>query len=97
MPCAVVSPATKALQNNLYVYITTMAQPFINMLCANIACVPPSDFGVERLVEIAGETEFPWLMSNVRDRHTGRLLAEGRESLILEWEGRKVWCAQHTS
>ena len=49
------------------------------------------DFGVDHLVEIASQTEFPWLMSNVRDRHTGRLLAEGRESLVLDWEGRKVW------
>ena len=49
-----------------------------------------SDFGVDHLVEIAGETEFPWLMSNVRDKRTGRLLAEGHETLVLDWEGRKV-------
>ena len=48
------------------------------------------DFGIEHLVRIAEETNFPWLMSNVRDRHTGQLLADGRESLILNWEGRKV-------
>ena len=48
------------------------------------------DFGVDHLVEIAQETEFPWLISNVRDVHSGRLLAEGRESLIFNWEGRKV-------
>ena len=49
-----------------------------------------SDFGLEHLVEIARQTNFPWLMSNVRDRHTGRLLAEGKESLIINWGGRKV-------
>ena len=29
-------------------------------------------------------------MSNVRDRETGRMLAEGREKIVLEWQGRKV-------
>jgi len=48
------------------------------------------DFGVEHLVSIAGRTSFPWLMSNVRDRKTGRLLAEGWEKLVIEWQGRKV-------
>ena len=41
-------------------------------------------------MEVAEQTEFPWLMSNVRDKKTGRLLAEGKESLIIDWEGRKV-------
>ena len=57
------------------------------------------DFGVEHLVELAGTMNFPWLMSNVCDKHTGRLLAEGKRKLILEWKGKKVrdtiesvWC-----
>ena len=41
-------------------------------------------------MDIASQTDFPWLMSNVRDKSTGRLLAEGQESHILDWEGRKV-------
>ena len=45
---------------------------------------------MEHLVEIANQTEFPWLMGNVRDRQTGRLLAEGQESHVLDWDGRKV-------
>lgn len=56
-----------------------------------------SDFGLDHLAEITGETNFPWLMSNVRDRHTGRLLADGEESLIIEWEGRKVCTPTRTS
>lgn len=48
------------------------------------------DFGIEHLVSIAKETAFPWLLSNVRERSSGRLLAEGLETLVLQWEGRKI-------
>ena len=48
------------------------------------------DFGVEHLISVANRTSFPWLMSNVRDRETGQMLAEGREKMVLEWQGRKV-------
>ena len=48
------------------------------------------DFGVDHLVELAGKMNFPWLMSNVRDKHTGGLLAEGERKIILEWKGKKV-------
>ena len=42
------------------------------------------------MVELAGKMNFPWLMSNVRDKHTGGLLAEGERRIILEWKGKKV-------
>ena len=29
-------------------------------------------------------------MSNVIDKLTGRLLAEGKESIIIPWQGKKV-------
>ena len=48
------------------------------------------DFGVDHLVRLAGEMNFPWLMSNVRAAQTGELLADGRETHIITWEGRKV-------
>ena len=48
------------------------------------------DFGVEHLLEIKGETNFPWLMTNVKDKDTGRQLAEGKKFLIIEWEETKV-------
>ena len=35
-------------------------------------------------------TSFPWLMSNVVDRETGRPLADGLESVALDWAGHKV-------
>jgi 5'-nucleotidase len=67
--------------------------PILNSLGVHLATYGNHefDFGVEHLVEeIASQTEFPWLMGNVRDRETGRLLAEGRESHILDWNGRKI-------
>ena len=41
-------------------------------------------------MELSGKMNFPWLMNNVRDKHTGQLLAEGEEKLILDWKGKKV-------
>ena len=57
--------------------------PFL-LLCNHL------DFGVDHLVELAGKMNFPWLMSNVRDKHTGGLLAEGERKIVLEWKGKKV-------
>ena len=48
------------------------------------------DFGVDELVDFANESNFPWLMSNVFDKHTKRPLAEGKVSLTLDWNGHKV-------
>ena len=48
------------------------------------------DFGVDHLVELADKMNFPWLMSNVRDKHTGQLLADGERKIVLEWKGKKV-------
>jgi hypothetical protein len=41
-------------------------------------------------MEHVEKTEFPWLMSNVVDNETGRPLAEGKVSHVLEWWGRKI-------
>jgi len=48
------------------------------------------DFGLETLSDLVGRTQFPWLMSNVRDLKTGRPLADGALHHIIEWEGRKI-------
>ena len=45
---------------------------------------------MDELLEFKEETKFPWLLSNVIDNTTGKRLAEGEESLLLEWGGRKV-------
>ena len=41
-------------------------------------------------MELAQRMNFPWLMSNVHDKKTGKLLADGREKLVFTWKGRKV-------
>jgi len=48
------------------------------------------DFGLDNLHKLAGDNNFPWLMSNVKYLPTGRQLADGIEYKIVEWEGRKI-------
>ena len=36
------------------------------------------------------KTSFPWLMSNVTDSETGRQLADGLVSHVMDWGGRRV-------
>jgi len=48
------------------------------------------DFGLETLGELVEKTTFPWLMSNVIDNETGRPLADGKITHIMEWWGRKI-------
>ena len=81
---------TKIINNNI-IPITCSPQCMSSTMCLYFYPYPVSiDFGVEHLVELAGTMNFPWLMSNVCDKHTGRLLAEGKRKLILEWKGKKV-------
>lgn len=49
-----------------------------------------SDFGIDTLMEHVEKTTFPWLMSNVIDNETGRPLAEGKITQIIDWAGRKI-------
>ena len=60
----------------------------INTLSDPYPCI--ADFGLEKLAELVAGTSFPWLMSNVVDRETGRPLADGLESVVLDWAGHKV-------
>jgi len=48
------------------------------------------DFGIEMLVQRAGMTSFPWLMSNVIDNETGKPLANGKGSLVIDWQGIRI-------
>ncbi|XP_069183301.1 mannosylglucosyl-3-phosphoglycerate phosphatase isoform X2 [Procambarus clarkii] len=48
------------------------------------------DFGLERLIDVAGRTNFPWLMSNVDDNETGFPLADGILTHIMDWHGWKI-------
>ena len=49
-----------------------------------------SDFGLEILADRVGETNFPWLMSNVIYNETGRPLGEGKIMHIIEWNGKRI-------
>jgi len=49
-----------------------------------------ADFGIEMLVQRAGETSFPWLMSNVIDNETGKPLANGKGSHVIDWHGIRI-------
>merc|ERR1719502_2019564 len=48
------------------------------------------DFGLDALHKLADSCTFPWLMSNVKYKPTGRQLADGIEYKIIEWAGHKV-------
>ena len=39
---------------------------------------------------LAGEMNFPWLMSNVKSTKTGHFLASGKEYHIIQKGGRKA-------
>ena len=66
--------------------------PALNAL--NIACSVYGnhdfDFGLEVLEKLVDGCNFPWLMSNAKYKPTGKALADGLESLVLDWQGRKI-------
>ncbi|XP_067937210.1 mannosylglucosyl-3-phosphoglycerate phosphatase-like [Watersipora subatra] len=45
------------------------------------------DFGLEVLEEFMGKCKFPWLLSNVLDKHTGQPLAGAKETHLINWNG----------
>lgn len=49
-----------------------------------------ADFGLERLIDVAERTNFPWLMSNVEDNETGCPLAGGILTHTINWHGWKI-------
>ncbi|KAJ8302993.1 hypothetical protein KUTeg_019389 [Tegillarca granosa] len=48
------------------------------------------DFGVDHLEDIAKESSFPWLLSNIKDNLTNEPLAEGKITHVMEWNGYKI-------
>ncbi|KAI1285501.1 Trifunctional nucleotide phosphoesterase protein YfkN [Halotydeus destructor] len=47
------------------------------------------DYGLDNLVSVTKQTNFPWLMSNVQDVLTNRPLAEGKLVHIMEKNGKR--------
>jgi len=45
---------------------------------------------METLIELIGETNFPWLMSNCLDVKTGKPLAHGLEKVVLTFNELKI-------
>ncbi|XP_018022748.1 mannosylglucosyl-3-phosphoglycerate phosphatase isoform X2 [Hyalella azteca] len=63
--------------------------PVLNQLGVHVSVYGNHDFdfGLERLIDLASDTNFPWLMSNVVDNETGRPLADGCVTHTICWHG----------
>lgn len=67
--------------------------PFLNMLKVHTACIGNHDldFGVDHLEYLCGSSRFPWLLSNIFDRHIpGRTLGGAPQYRLFEWQGHRV-------
>lgn len=56
-----------------------------------LKCDPVTDFGVDHLEDIAEQTKFPWLLSNITDKLNNEPLANGKIKELIDWHGVKVW------
>jgi 5'-nucleotidase len=67
--------------------------PVLNMCGVKGAVFGNHDFdhGVDHLIDITHQTEFPWLLTNVVNIHTaGDPLADGQRCVIINWDRVKV-------
>ena len=48
------------------------------------------DFGVENLMDLISQTNFPWLMSNVFDADSNKPLAMANTKHVINFNGLKV-------
>jgi len=66
--------------------------PALNKIGIHTACFGNHDFdfGVDQLVDLSSQNNFPWLISNVSDKRTGKPLADGITTRILDFHGRKI-------
>lgn len=66
--------------------------PVLNDVGTHCAVLGNHDFdhGLEILGQWVSKSNFPWLMSNVLDKETGRPLGEGRITHVLDWGGRRI-------
>lgn len=48
------------------------------------------DFGKQKFIKLKNETNFPWLLTNVKDPETNLPLGETQEHVIIEHEGIKI-------
>lgn len=66
--------------------------PFLKKAGIHCACVGNHDFdfGDERLGDLINQTDFPWLLTNVKSSKTGKMLSNSKEHVVLEHEGYKI-------
>ncbi|GMH72035.1 hypothetical protein TrST_g2555 [Triparma strigata] len=66
--------------------------PVLNASRIDVACMGNHDFdfGIENLISLTRTCEFPWLISNVVYKPTGRPLAEGKTSFVKVIGGRRI-------
>mmetsp|Transcript_31617 Transcript_31617/g.57502 ORF Transcript_31617/g.57502 Transcript_31617/m.57502 type:complete len:1768 (+) Transcript_31617:51-5354(+) len=66
--------------------------PALNKIGIHTACYGNHDFdfGVDNLSQMAVQNNFPWLISNVVDKKTGRPLADGMVTRMMDYHGRKI-------
>ncbi|XP_012556958.2 5'-nucleotidase [Hydra vulgaris] len=66
--------------------------PVMNAIGVNAALYGNHDFdfGVDQLINFKRKTNFPWLISNVKDKITKTLLADGLRTVVAEWHGHKI-------
>eukprot|EP01062_Namystynia_karyoxenos_P081635 TRINITY_DN900_c0_g1_i1.p1 TRINITY_DN900_c0_g1~~TRINITY_DN900_c0_g1_i1.p1 ORF type:complete len:838 (+),score=266.08 TRINITY_DN900_c0_g1_i1:79-2592(+) len=64
--------------------------PVLNALGVEVSCVGNHDldFGVDRMEELIGMCEFPWLLTNVLD--DGQQIPGTKNRIILKWDGVRV-------
>ena len=48
------------------------------------------DFGMESLLDVVEQTNFPWLMSNIIDKETNTPLGDGKPFHIIDWHGIRI-------
>ena len=64
----------------------------LNSFKIDLACFGNHDldYRLERVSTLIERTNFPWLLSNVHDKRTGKRLANGLQSYIFEKGGYKI-------
>ena len=66
--------------------------PILNGLDVKVATVGNHDldFGVENLQWVMKESSFPWLLANIRDAASGKILAGAAETHVVDHDGARV-------
>lgn len=66
--------------------------PFVKKAGIHCACVGNHDFdfGEPKLGELILQTDFPWLLSNVRCAKTGKMLSNTLEHVVINHEGYRI-------